>query len=249
MPADREHRFGHGKAEPLAGLIQVAFILGSSLLLLFEVFAHFVRPMPVTNTLTGIIVMVISILVTGALILLQRYVVRRTGSVAIRADAAHYGSDFLVNGAVIVALLITARFQIWWIDPLFGLLVAIFIAYTAINVARQSFDMLMDREMADEDRARIKEIVLRHPEVIGLHQLRTRRAGRDQFMQFHLELKDDISLRDAHRISDAVEADLLAAFPHAGIIIHQDPSSVVMKRSDTGGAQAAPYPVMGGEMG
>lgn len=233
VPADAEHRFGHGKAEPLAGLAQVAFILGSSLLLLYEVIEHFRHPVTVTNTATGIVVMVISIAVTGALILLQRHVVRRTGSIAVRADAAHYGSDFLVNISVIVALLLTAQLGLWWIDPLFGLALAIFIAYAAINVAKSSFDMLMDREMEEPDRDEIKRIVRRHPDVLGLHQLRTRRAGRDQFMQFHLELHDDISLKDAHRISDAVEAELKTAFPYAEIIIHQDPSSVV-KKAETG---------------
>lgn len=235
IPPDREHRFGHGKAEPLAGLVQVAFILGSSLLLLVEVFNHFQHPALIGRTDIGIIVMLISIAVTGGLLILQRYVVRRTGSIAIRADAAHYSSDFAVSIAVIAALLITQYSGIWWVDPTFGLIVALFIAYAAINVARSSFDMLMDREMDDSAREEIIAIVRRHKEqgVLGLHQLRTRAAGRDLFVQFHLELKDDISLKEAHRISDAVEADLKAAFPMAEIIIHQDPSSVVIARGET----------------
>jgi len=234
IPADAEHRFGHGKAEPLAGLVQVAFILGSSLLLLVEVFDHFRHPTPIARTDIGIIVMLISIAVTGALMALQRHVVRKTGSVAIKSDAAHYGSDFLVNLAVIAALLLTEHFGIWWIDPAFGLAVALFIAYAAVNVARTSFDMLMDREMDDKTREEIIAVVRRHKDqgVLGLHQLRTRVAGRDLFIQFHLELKDDISLKEAHRISDAVEADLKTAFPMAEIIIHQDPSSVVVARAE-----------------
>ncbi len=234
MPPDREHRFGHGKAEPLAGLVQVAFILGSSLLLLVEVFNHFRHPVPVARTDIGIVVMLISIAVTGGLLILQRHVVRRTGSIAIHADAAHYSSDFAVNIAVIAALLTTQYSGIWWVDPAFGLIVALFIAYAAINAARSSFDMLMDREMDDTARDEIIAIVRRHKEqgVLGLHQLRTRAAGRDVFVQFHLELKDDISLKEAHRISDAVEADLKTAFPMAEIIIHQDPSSVVTARAE-----------------
>nr|WP_298682212.1 cation diffusion facilitator family transporter [uncultured Dongia sp.] len=232
MPADAEHRFGHGKAEPLAGLVQVAFILGSSLLLLMEVYDHFRHPKPVENPEIGIGIMVLSIVITGGLILLQRHVVKRTGSIAVSADSAHYSSDFLVNFSVIAALVISAEFGIWWTDPLFGLLVAIYIAYTAIRIGRQSFDMLMDREMSDSERARIMEIVKRHPQALNLHDLRTRAAGQDVFIQFHLELPDDISLMAAHVISDAVEAALQTEFPGAEIIIHQDPHAVVERRQD-----------------
>lgn len=229
-PADAEHRFGHGKAEPLAGLVQVAFILGSSILLLVEVFDHFTDPKPVTNPLTGIVVMVASIVVTAALIAYQRHVVRRTQSLAIKADSAHYLSDFLVNASVIAALLLSAQFGWWWIDPLFGLGVALFIAVTAIGIGREAFDMLMDREMDDAERAQIKAIVRQHPEVLNLHELRTRVAGQIRFIQFHLELEGNISLLEAHRISDAVEDDVMAAFPGAEVIIHQDPHGVAERR-------------------
>ena len=222
-PADAEHRFGHGKAEPLAGLIQVAFILGSSLLLLFEVGQHFLQRQAVEQEGTGIIVMGISIGLTLVLILFQRHVIRQTDSVAVHADSAHYFSDFLANGAVILALVLSSLFGWWWIDPLVGLLVALFIAWTAISIGRAALDMLMDREMDDQERDRIKLVVRAHPEVIDLHDLRTRAAGPDRFIQFHLDLPPDISLREAHRISDSVEAKLLEAFPGAEIIIHQDP--------------------------
>ena len=230
-PADAEHRFGHGKAEPLAGLVQVAFILGSCVLLLVEVWDHFRYPKPVTNAGLGIGVMVLSIAVTGVLIVFQRHVVRKTGSVAIKADAAHYGSDFLVNISVIAALLLSTYLGWWWIDPAFGLLVAGFIAVTAVSIGRDSLDMLMDREMNDAERDRIKEIVRNHPEVLSLHDLRTRVAGQAKFIQFHLELDSEVSLKDAHRISDAVEEDLLRAFPDAEVIIHQDPYGVDEQRA------------------
>ncbi|HEX9448746.1 MAG TPA: cation diffusion facilitator family transporter [Dongiaceae bacterium] len=229
-PADAEHRFGHGKAEPLAGLVQVAFILGSSILLLVEVFNHFTTPTPVTNPTIGIVVMVASILVTAGLIVFQRRVIRRTQSLAIKADSAHYLSDFLVNVSVIAALLLSAEFGWWWIDPLFGLGVALFIAVTAIGIGREAFDMLMDREMEDAERTQIKTIVRRHPQVLNLHELKTRVAGQIRFIQFHLELDGGISLREAHRISDAVEDDIMAAFPGAEVIIHQDPHGVAERR-------------------
>jgi ferrous-iron efflux pump FieF len=222
-PADAEHRFGHGKAEPLAGLVQVAFILGSSLLLLFEVGQHFLQRQQVRQEGVGIAVMLVSIAVTLALILFQRSVVRRTDSVAVQADSAHYLSDFLANISVIVALLLTRFIGWWWIDPLFGLLVALFIAWTAFSIGRTSLDMLMDREMEDADRERIKAIVRAHPEAADLHELRTRAAGQDRFIQFHLDLAPEISLQEAHRISDEVEAQLMDAFPGAEVIIHQDP--------------------------
>jgi ferrous-iron efflux pump FieF len=222
-PADNEHRFGHGKAEPLAGLVQVAFILGSSILLLVEVVNHFTQPRQVTDPTIGIIVMVVSIAVTGCLIAFQRHVVRQTNSLAIKADATHYLSDFLVNLSVIAALLLSSFFGWWWIDPVFGLAIALFIALTAIGVGREAFDMLMDREMDGAEREEIKAMVRGHAAVLNLHELRTRVAGQSRFIQFHLELDGDITLREAHRISDAVEADIMAAFPGAEVIIHQDP--------------------------
>jgi ferrous-iron efflux pump FieF len=231
MPADAEHRFGHGKAEPLAGLVQVAFILGSSILLLTEVIDHFMSPQPVTAPELGIAVMAVSMLVTLSLVLLQRYVVRKTGSMAIKADSAHYGSDFLVNASVIAALVLSAQFGWWWIDPAIGLAIALFIAWAAVQIGREALDMLMDREMDDAERTRIKDIVRGHTQVLDLHDLRTRIAGRDRFIQFHLELDGALSLTEAHRISDAVETDVRAAFPDAEVIIHEDPAGVVERRA------------------
>jgi len=230
-PADEEHRFGHGKAEPLAGLVQVAFILGSSILLLTEVVDHFITPRPVTAPMVGIVVMAVSLLVTLLLVVFQRAVVRKTGSMAIKADSAHYGSDFLVNASVIVALILSAKFKLWWIDPAIGLAIALFIAWAAVQIGREALDMLMDREMDDAERTRIKEIVRGHKEVLDLHDLRTRIAGRDRFIQFHLELDGGLSLTEAHRISDAVEAEIRAAFPEAEVIIHEDPAGVVERRA------------------
>lgn len=224
VPADAEHRFGHGKAEPLAGLVQVAFILGSSIVLLAEVVDHFVEPKQITEPEVGIAVMVVSMLVTGALVLFQRHVVRRTGSIAIRTDQMHYATDFLVNVSVIVALLLTTQLDWWWIDPAIALVIAIFIAASALRVGKEALDMLMDREMDEVDRTRIKEIVRRHPQVLNLHDLRTRASGRDRFIQFHLELDGSLTLLQAHRISEIVEAEVCAAFPGAEVIIHEDPA-------------------------
>jgi ferrous-iron efflux pump FieF len=231
VPADAEHRFGHGKAEPLAGLVQVAFILGSSVVVLVEVVNRFLDPQPVREPEIGIGVMLISMAVTISLVAWQRYVVRKTGSIAIRADSAHYTSDFLVNASVIVALVLGAWFGWWWIDPAIGLAIALFIAWAAVKIGREALDMLMDHEMDEAERSRIKDIVRAHPQVLNLHDLRTRAAGRDRFIQFHLELDGGLSLVDAHRIAEAVEADVRKAFPEAEVIIHQDPAGVVDRRN------------------
>lgn len=233
-PPDREHRFGHGKAEPLAALGQAAFIAGSSLLLLFEVARRLVDPQPVENTAIGVGVMLFSMVATVLLVAYQKWVVRRTGSIAINADSLHYLSDLLVNAAVILALLLAT--QLGWLlaDPLFGAGIALYILHTAWRIARGALDMLMDRELPDEDRQRIRAIALRHPAVRQLHDLRTRAAGPTWFIQFHLELDGEMSLAEAHAISDAVEAEILAAFPGAEVIIHQDPAGIEERRASFG---------------
>ena len=225
-PADREHRFGHGKAEYIAGLGQAAFISGSAVFLMFEAGSRFVHPRPIENLPVGIWVMVVSIILTLGLVQFQSYVVRVTGSVAISADRLHYRSDLLVNMGIIIALLLATKLEWNAADPLFAVAIALYILYLAWALARRSFDMLMDREFADEDRERIREIALAHPEVHGVHDLRTRSAGSSSFIQFHLVLASEIPLLRAHEISDEVEANVLAEFPAAEVIIHQDPEGI-----------------------
>jgi ferrous-iron efflux pump FieF len=226
VPADTEHRFGHGKAEALAALGQAAFITGSACLLVFEAARRFFEPQTVTREYVGIAVMVFSIVLTLALVQYQRYVVRKTGSVAIGADSLHYVGDLLVNAAVIAALAATAWLGWQWIDPALAMLVAGYILISAWRIARSSLDMLMDRELPDDERARISAIALAHPEVRSLHDLRSRRSGTDTFIQLHIELDAALTLIAAHEISDAVEAEIRAAFPNAEVIIHQDPEGL-----------------------
>jgi len=229
-PADREHRFGHGKAEPLAALGQSAFVAGSAVLLIVEVVRRFWRPQAVENGEIGILVMMGSIAVTAVLVLFQRHVVRKTGSLAISADRLHYLGDVLVNSAVIVALALTELLGWKWLDPAFGALIAAYILYTAWSIARSSFDMLMDRELPEEERQRIRSIATEHPQVRALHELRTRASGPSIFIQFHLEMAGEMSLYEAHRIADQVENQILAAYPGAEVIIHEDPSGVAERR-------------------
>lgn len=231
VPPDRDHRFGHGKAEPLAGLAQAAFIAGSSVLLLFEAGSRLFRPTPVESSTVGISVMVFSIVLTLGLVLFQRYVVRRTGSVAIGADALHYRSDLLMNASVIGALVLAANFGFTIADPLFGIAIAFYILISAWTVFSASLQLLMDRELAEDDRARIKTIAMAHPAVISLHDLRTRSSGTHTFIQFHLEMDRNLTLFEAHAISDEVMEQVEAAFPNAEVLIHEDPEGIEERRA------------------
>ncbi|HTS94846.1 MAG TPA: cation diffusion facilitator family transporter [Stellaceae bacterium] len=225
-PADREHRFGHGKAEPLAGLGQAAFIGGSAVFLFIEAARHLVRPAPTLNTELGIGVMGLAIVLTMGLVLYQRYVIRHTGSLVVSADELHYRSDVILNASVIVSLAVSGFLGWPYADPLFGILIGIWIIWGAWLVTKKAIVQLMDRELPDEQRARIREIVLGHPEVAAVHELRTRAAGPMAFIQVHIEMDGNMSLAQAHRVSDEVEAALLQAFPRAEVIIHQDPAGV-----------------------
>ena len=225
-PADREHRFGHGKAEPLAGLAQAAFVAGSAVLLSLEAIHRFSSPQAIAHGEVGIAVMILSIVVTAGLVAYQRHVVRVTGSVAITADSLHYRGDVILNGSVIVSILLSTWLGWVALDPLFGLMISGYILYSAWMIVRTSLDRLMDRELPDSERARIREIALRHPEITAVHDLRTRSAGPAVFIQIHLEMDGNMSLRRSHEISDEVERDIMAAFPSAEVIIHQDPTGI-----------------------
>ena len=229
-PADKEHRFGHGKAEALAGLSQSLFIAGSSLFLLLEAAQTFLNPAEIKHAFSGIAVMAISIIATLGLVSFQHYVIKKTRSVAIRADALHYKSDILVNCAVILALwLSTMGLNIF--DPIIGGLIACYILYSVWSIVSISLDQLMDRELSDEVRAKIKQLVLAHPQSLGIHDLRTRHSGTMTFIQFHLEIEDDLTLVHAHNVSDEIELELLKIYPDSEIIIHIDPKSVVGKET------------------
>jgi ferrous-iron efflux pump FieF len=225
-PADSEHRFGHGKAEAIAGLAQATFIAGSSTLLLIEAARRFIRPVPIENTGIGLVVISVAIVATVVLVALQRHVVRRTGSLAIAGDSLHYAGDLLTNLGVIVSLLVSAWFGWVYADPVFGAAIALFLYYNAWIIGRRALGMLMDHELSDTDREKILAIALNHPEVSDVHELRTRESGPNRFIQFHLEMDGSMTLRRAHEIADEVEAELLTAFPAAEIIIHQDPAGL-----------------------
>ncbi len=225
-PPDKEHRFGHGKAESLAGLAQATFIAGSGLFLILESIQRLVNPQPIEAFDVGLGVMIFSVIATLILIGIQRHVINKTNSAAIRADALHYKTDLLTNAAIIVALLLS---QFGWlgIDPLFALAIAGYILYSSWEIGSEAFHDLLDHEIAEEKRKQIIKIAKAHSQVRGLHDLRTRLSGRTEFIQMHLELDDDLPLIEAHEIADQVEDKIMLAIPTADVVIHLDPVSAV----------------------
>ena len=222
-PADEEHRFGHGKAEALAALVQAAMLLSAALFLLYEALQAILAPQPIAASDIGIGVMVVSIILTLALVVVQRRVAKATQSVAISADSAHYTGDIVINLGVILALVLAGNFDLPYADPILGMVVALILINSSRQVFVNAADQLMDREFDDADRDEIKRLILSHPQVRGLHDLRTRRAGLTSFIQCHIELDGAMSLTMAHQISDAVEALVLAKFPQSEVLLHQDP--------------------------
>lgn len=223
VPADDDHRFGHGKAEPLAGLAQAAFITGSSIFLCFEATRRLFHPVPVEHGLVGILVMVVSLFATIALVTYQRYVIKATGSLAVKADSLHYVSDIALNLGVISALILSVTFGWIYADPLFALAIAGFILFSVIQIARQSLDQLMDREFPEAERDKIIDLAKAHPDVKNVHDLRTRTAGQYRFIQLHLEVDGTLKLEQAHTVAMQVQKRIESVFQGADVIIHEDP--------------------------
>lgn len=222
--ADDEHRFGHGKAEALGALFQGGLISGSAVFLAVEAINKLIAPEPVSVPDVGIMVMAFSIVATIALVMFQRYVVRRTGSVAIQADSLHYLGDVAVNGAVIVALVLGLILDHQWIDPLFGLAIALWLAKSAYEVFSTAVDQLMDRELPEETRQEILRMAVQVPRVLAVHDLRTRQSGISVFIQLHVELDGGMSLYQAHVIAETVEMEVEKVCPGADVLVHMDPA-------------------------
>lgn len=225
VPADNEHRFGHGKAEPLAALAQSIFIAGSAFYLFIYAAERLFNPRPVEQVTLGVAIMVFSLVLTLILVGFQRYVVRRTQSTAIKSDSLHYISDIAANGVVIVGLLL----MVWgldWVDPALGMAIALVIAWSAYKLARESANQLLDIELPDAMREQVGEIIRSHRAVEGFNDLRTYRSGPNIFIQFDLELDDRMPLVKAHLIAEEVTERIKQAIPQADVIVHQEPVSL-----------------------
>ncbi|MCX8640863.1 MULTISPECIES: cation diffusion facilitator family transporter [unclassified Gilliamella] len=225
-PADDDHTFGHGKAESLAALAQSTFIIGSATIVLLSSVKSVISPSEIQVPLLGIIISIISTVITAFLVLYQKYVIKLTRSKAIEADMLHYSSDMLMNIAVIFALALS-WYGVAYADAFFAFFIALYICYSAYQIAYNAIQDLLDRALPDSDNAKIAEIIAAYPDVRGFHDLKTRQAGPLKFIQLHLELDDDMPLIQAHAIADSVEKRISEEFSPATVIIHQDPISVV----------------------
>jgi ferrous-iron efflux pump FieF len=225
VPADADHRFGHGKAEALSGLVQAGFIAASGCALLLAVGDRLVHPRQVREEGLGLVISALAIALTIGLVAFQRYVVRRSGSIAIGADMAHYRTDLVATLVTGVGLFASGQLDQPLIDSGIAGLVALYLLRGGWTVGRQSLDVLMDRELPEADRRRIGEIVRGHPGVRGMHELRTRSGGLTRFIQLHIEVDRALSLVAAHEIGRQVQVAIAEAYPGAEIILHVDPAS------------------------
>lgn len=227
QPADAQHRFGHGKAEALSAMFQVVLISLSALLLAFRAVEQFLAGSRTEAAGEGIGVSLLAMAATLALLAWQRHVIRRTGSLAIATDHVHYKSDLLLNLAVIAALALDQFAGLAGADPVFGLVIALWLGWSAWRASQDAIEQLMDREWPEEKRAQFIEVLGRHPELRGVHDLRTRRSGHRDFVQFHVWVDPNMSVRRAHQVMDEIEAKIVAEFPDIEILIHPDPEGLV----------------------
>lgn len=222
MPPDEDHPFGHSKAEGLAALVQSAFILGSAGALLIHVIDRLINPEPLGALAESIGVMLFSTGLTLALVMYQRWVYRQTGSLAIKADSAHYYGDILSSLAVVVAL-IAAWFEYYWLDPVVAFIIAGILLHGVYEIVRDALKVLMDESLSEEDEHELKELIRSTKGVIGVHDMKTRQAGSVQFIQLHLDLDGQLPLVVAHDIGEQVEHKILSRFPRAEVLVHHDP--------------------------
>jgi ferrous-iron efflux pump FieF len=227
QPDDAQHRFGHGKAEALAAMFQVVLISISALGLAFRAVEQFFAGGRTEAAGEGIIVSAIAMVATIGLLVWQRYVIARTNSLAISTDHVHYQSDLLLNLAVIAALALDQYFGVAGADPLFGLLIAAWLGWGAWGASQQAIEQLMDREWPQEKKRRFIEVLARHPELRGVHDLRTRTSGNRDFVQFHVWVDRDMTISAAHDVMDSIEAKIRGEFPGVEILIHPDPEGHV----------------------
>lgn len=224
IEADAEHRFGHGKAESLGALAQGALIAGSAVFLAAESISRLSNPPVVEESTLGIVVMLVSIALTFVLVMFQRFVVARSGSVAVGADMLHYAGDLAMNAGVIVALVLAGMFGLHIADPLIGLGIALWLLRGSWHIATAAFSQLMDRELPLEDRDRIIDAALGVADVQAVHDLRTRQSGTDTFIQVHVELDGAMNMYRAHVVADSVETEIQLIFPGAEVMVHLDPA-------------------------
>lgn len=242
-PADREHRFGHGKAEALSAMFQVMLISASAIVIGYRAILRLQSGEEAAQPEYGIVVSVMAITATLGLLAYQRMVIQRTGSVAIHADHVHYQTDLLLNLAVIAALVLDAIMGLRGVDAIFGIAIALWLLWGGWNAASNAMDHLMDREWPDQKRQRFIDIAMTHPELKDMHDLRTRSSGPDDFVQFHVSVDGNMTVAEAHKVMDEVEAKLTKQFPGVEILIHPDPDGLVKEEGpEIAGLASVPNP-------
>ncbi|OUS07575.1 cation-efflux pump [Rhodobacterales bacterium 52_120_T64] len=225
-PADEDHAFGHSSAEDLAALAQAILVTVSGLVIGWSAIERLLSdtPAPLAAEGRGILVMFTSVVITGALVLWQRHVARRTGSKVVAADSLHYLSDLLPNFGAIAALAASSAFGMTSVDSIIALAAALFLLFSAWRIGGNAFDALMDRRADPVSIAKVENIVASWPNVLGYHDLKTRTAGNRIFVQVHIELDGDQTLEQAHGVSAGLKREILRIMPNADVIIHKDPA-------------------------
>lgn len=222
-PPDAEHRYGHGKAEAFASLVQAGLVFASAIFIGWEAVHRILEPRPILHGAWGVGVMAVSIVVTGLLVAAQTRALRRTGSVAVQGDRAHYFADLASNGVAMIGVASAAWLAAPGLDAAAGLVVAVWLFWGAVNVLKEAADHLLDRALPPEALERIVALVTEDPRITGVHQLRTRAAGHVWLIQFHADLDPNLTLEAAHAIVVEAEQRILQAYPNADILIHPDP--------------------------
>lgn len=223
-PADDDHKFGHGKLESIAALAQSAFMIGSAVVLVLNSFDVMFDERQVVESATGIAVSILAIVLTLMLVAFQKYVTKRSRSLIVEADSLHYQGDLLMNIAVILAL-VFVDFGIVWMDAAMAIGIGIFLCISAWSVGSKAFEDLMDQHLPDVE-ARILELVKTAPGSAGCHDVRCRQSGPNLFIQFHLEMDENLPLWSAHEIGDRIEGQIKSVYPNADVIVHLDPTII-----------------------
>ena len=231
-PASFSHRYGYGKTDALSALLQAAFVGISGLFVITDGIKRLITPIEITDTNVGIGIMLFSIIVTLLLVLFQNYVAKKTNSLAIKSDSAHYIVDFLTNTAVIISLILVRFFGFIYFDAIAALFISVYLLYNAYTLAKEAIDLITDKELDSSIRSQIENIVKQNKDIKGMHDFRSRSLGDIYYFELHLELDGNISLYQAHKITDTIEKEITRHYPNSQILIHQDPYGIKEDRLD-----------------
>ncbi len=231
-PASTKYRYGYGKAEALSALFQAIFVAASGVFVIYEGICRFYAPSKEITTSFGISIMILSLVITIGLVFFQKYVIKKTKSLAISADSLHYVIDIATTGAVIISLVLVKAFNFIWFDTLAAIFISIYLLKNAYELGADAIKMLLDRELAPEIRQDIIDIIKTLPFVEGIHDLRTRDLGGEYIFELHLELDGELSLYKAHNLTHKAEEKIKQKYPQAQVIIHQEPAGIKEERLD-----------------